>query len=76
MSLTVRDTMTLDFEAKRCKYAGAKDKAILDTFGETSTRYYQRLGDLLDRRGVAYSPTVVRRLQRLRDARRRARRAA
>jgi hypothetical protein len=27
MSLTVRDTITLDFEAKRCKYAGAKDTA-------------------------------------------------
>lgn len=49
--LTVRDTMTLDLERQRWRYAGAKDAAIRYRLGESPARYYQRLNALLDRRG-------------------------
>lgn len=72
--LTVKDTMTLDFEAQ---YAvtnkainGAKDVRIRDTFTESSTRYYQRLNQLIDHPdALAYNPLLIKRLHRLRDAR-------
>ncbi len=68
--LTVRDTMTLDLEANWWKHAGAKEAVIRDLFDESATRYYARLGRLLDRQeSVAYSPLTVKRLRRLRDAR-------
>lgn len=71
MSLTVRDHMTLRFEDQHWKYPGARETAIRDLFGETPTRYAQRLNALLDRPdALAAYPTTVRRLQRLRDARR------
>ncbi len=74
--LTVRDTMTLDLEAGWWKYAGAKEALIRELFDESATRYYARLGRLLERpEAVAYSPLVVKRLLRLREARRRVRTA-
>ncbi len=72
--LTVRDTMTLDLEASWWKYPGAKEAVIRELFDESATRYYARLGRLLERpEAVAYSPMVVRRLLRLRAARARQR---
>lgn len=68
--LDVKSKMTLDFEARRWKYAGTKETAIRDTFDETATRYYQRLNALIDDpEALAYSPVVVARLRRLRDQR-------
>jgi hypothetical protein len=68
--LTVKDTMTLDFERQWWKYPGAKDSAIHTHFAETRTRYYQRLNALIDRpEALAYDALVVKRLRRLRDAR-------
>lgn len=66
--------MTLRFEENRWKYTGARDAAIRHLFSESPTRYYQRLGTLLDRREAleAY-PATVHRLRRLRDLRRRQR---
>lgn len=76
-ALSVKSMMTLDFEARRWKYAGAKETAIRDLFSESATRYYQRLEALLDDpAALAYAPGTVRRLQRLRDLRRRVRGAA
>lgn len=61
----------LDFERARYKYAGAKEAAIRDRFDCSSTRYYQVLNAALDEPGaLAYDPLLVRRLQRLRAARR------
>lgn len=75
-SLTVRDTMTLDFERRWWKYSGAKEAAVREHFGESFTRYYQRLNALLDRpEALEHDPVLVKRLVRLRDARRRARTA-
>lgn len=74
MTLSVKDTMTLDFERKRFKYQGAKEAQIREIFGETSTRYAQRLNALVDRpEALAYAPTTVNRLRRLREARQRQR---
>jgi hypothetical protein len=52
-----------------------KDSRIRDEFGFSSTRYYQLLGVLIDRpEALEHDPMLVRRLQRLRDARRTQRR--
>jgi len=51
-----------------------KDVQIRERFELSATRYYQLLGELLDdAEAMAYDPLVVRRLQRQRDRRRRAR---
>jgi hypothetical protein len=75
--LTVKDRMTLDYETRWWKYAGGKEATIRDVFGESATRYYQRLNHLLDQpEALAYAPLTVTRLQRLRAARARRRSAA
>ena len=51
--LTDRDREILAFEARWWKHAGAKEQAIRDTFGLSSTRYYQLLNALLDKPGAA-----------------------
>lgn len=72
--LTHRDQQTLDLERRWWKYAGAKDAAIRETFEESPTRYYQRLNRLIDTsEALAYDGLLVKRLRRLRDARREAR---
>lgn len=74
--LSGRDRATLELERRWWKYAGAKEAAIRERFGKTSTRYYQRLNALLDRpEALEYDPLLVRRLRRLRDARAEARSA-
>lgn len=68
--LSVKDKMTLDLEGTRFKYAGAKDQAIHEAFGETATRFYQRLNAILDDpAALAYDAPLVNRLRRLRDLR-------
>lgn len=69
--LTPTEQTILELERQRWKYAGAKDAAIMDRLGWTRTRYDQVLLALLDRPDVeAAAPLLVRRLRRLRDARR------
>lgn len=61
----------LTFERQWFRAAGAKEQAIVDEFGFTSTAYYARLNRLLDDpEAVAADPLTVKRLQRLRDVRR------
>lgn len=68
--LTDDELAILDFEAQHWNHPGAKEQAILDQFGWKAARYYQVLNALLDRpEALAYSPLLVRRLLRLRDAR-------
>ncbi|GEP38909.1 hypothetical protein NPS01_25720 [Nocardioides psychrotolerans] len=68
--LTNQDHAILTFERQWWKFAGAKETAVLDRFGVTSTRYYQRLNWIIDHPdALATEPLVVRRLLRLRDAR-------
>lgn len=64
----------LDFERSWADRVGNREAAIRAEFGVSSARYYQMLYALLDSPiAVRHDPLLVRRLQRLRDARRRAR---
>ena len=66
----------LAFEGRRWNRSGSKEQAIRDVFGVSATRYYQLLNAVIDKpAALAHEPLVVRRLQRLRDARRRIRSA-
>ncbi|GIF40487.1 DUF3263 domain-containing protein [Actinoplanes xinjiangensis] len=74
-ALTDRELEILAFEGKWWKHAGAKEQAIRDTFGLSSTRYYQLLNGLLDNpAALEKDPVLVGRLRRLRSARARTRR--
>ncbi|WP_430781383.1 DUF3263 domain-containing protein [Actinoplanes sp. G11-F43] len=73
--LTERELEILAFEGKWWKHAGAKEQAIRDTFGLSSTRYYQLLNGLLDNpAALEKDPVLIGRLRRLRSARARTRR--
>ena len=70
--LDERDQQILAFEGQWWRQAGAKEQAIRDTFGLSTTRYYQLLNALLDDpRALEHDPVVVQRLRRLRASRRR-----
>lgn len=69
--LTEEQKAVLDFERLWWKHAGAKEAMILDQFAMTSVRYYQVLNALIDvPAALAYDSLTVKRLQRLRAARR------
>jgi hypothetical protein len=73
--LTDREEQILAFEAKWWKHAGAKEQAIRDAFGLSSTRYYQLLNALLENPlALERDPVLVGRLRRLRSTRARTRR--
>ena len=66
----------LDFEREWATRVGAKDAAIRAEFSIPAARYYQMLYALIDSPVALRSdPLLIRRLQRLRDARTRARAA-
>ena len=74
-ALTDREQQILAFETKWWKHAGSKEQAIRDTFGLSSTRYYQLLNALLDNpAALAHDPVLIGRLRRLRSTRARTRR--
>jgi hypothetical protein len=74
--LTERERQVLAFERQWWRQAGAKEQAIRDLFGFSSTRYYQLLNGLLDSgAALAYDPVLVKRLRRLRASRTRSRTA-
>lgn len=69
--LSRREHEMLVFERQWWRRAGAKETAIRDRFGVPPTRYYQVLNALVDRpEALAADPLLVRRLRRLRSARR------
>jgi hypothetical protein len=73
--LTEREQQILVFESRWWKHAGSKEQAIRDTFGLSSTRYYQLLNGLLDNpAALERDPVLVGRLRRLRSTRARTRR--
>ncbi|PSL36583.1 uncharacterized protein DUF3263 [Labedella gwakjiensis] len=75
-ALDDRERAILDFERQWWKHAGAKEDAIRSEFSLSAARYYQVLGALIDRReALVYDPMLVKRLQRMRDARSAARAA-
>jgi hypothetical protein len=58
---------TLDLEASWWRYAGTKDAAIRQVFGEDPESYYRRLGRLIDDPGALdHAPVLIRRLRRQR----------
>jgi Protein of unknown function (DUF3263) len=74
--LTERERQVLAFERQWWRRPGAKEQAIRDLFGLSSTRYYQLLNNLLDNPdALAYDPVLVKRLRRLRATRTRTRTA-
>lgn len=74
--MTVRDHMTLRLAAARYAYPGARESDARELLGMSPTRFWSRVHALLDHPdALATYPAEVRRLVRLRDARRRARSA-
>ena len=68
--LTARDLAMLAFERASWKHGGQKEEAIREEFGVSAARYYQLLGALIDSpAALQEDPMLVKRLQRLRDAR-------
>ena len=75
VALTERELLILAFESKWWKHAGSKEQAIRDSFGLSSTRYYQILNALLDNpAALEHDPVLIGRLRRLRSTRARTRR--
>jgi hypothetical protein len=75
-TLSEREEAILAFERQWWKFAGAKETAIRELFGLSATRYYQMLNALIDRpAALAADPLLVKRLQRMRAQRHRARSA-
>lgn len=63
--------LLLDFERSWWARSLPKDVAVRARFGVSAARYHQALNRLIDRpEALAYDPVLVRRLRRLRDARR------
>jgi hypothetical protein len=74
--LSARDESILVFERQWWKHAGAKEEAIRAHFGLSAARYYQVLNSVIDApAAVVFDPMLVKRLQRIRDARTEARSA-
>jgi len=72
--LPALDQSILAFERQWWKHAGAKEQAIRAEFGLSAARYYQLLGVVIDSPlAVESDPMLVKRLQRMRDARSKAR---
>lgn len=69
-----RQLRILAFEARAWQQHGRKAEAIREEFGFSAARYYRILGDLVDSpAALRHDPMLVKRLQRLRDARAEAR---
>lgn len=68
--LCARDLAMLAFERAWWRRGGMKEEAIREEFGISSARYHQLLGALIDSpAALQEDPMLVKRLQRLRDAR-------
>jgi hypothetical protein len=75
-ALDQRDRELLDFEREAWKLRMSKERAIRERFGFSAARYHQLLNRAIDRpEAIVYDPMLVRRLRRIRDARRRKRTA-
>lgn len=72
--LTVLDHMTLQLAAAAYKYPGARETDAHDLLGMSPVTFHRHVNELLDDpAALATYPLEVKRLRRLRDARRRAR---
>jgi Protein of unknown function (DUF3263) len=69
-ALGTRDLAMLAFERAWWRRGGQKEEAIREEFGISAARYYQLLGQLIQTpAALAEDPMLVKRLQRLSDAR-------
>ena len=74
--LADRDAAMLDFEERWFTLEVPKEQAIMERFGCSTTRYYQRLNTLIDDpAALDYKPLLVKRLRRQRAQRQAARSA-
>jgi hypothetical protein len=74
MEFSARDRAILDLERSWWRLPGPKEAQIRARLDMSRTRYYQRLGELMEMpAALAYDPLTVKRLRRYRDLRRRAR---
>lgn len=74
--LADRDAAMLDFEERWFALEVPKEQAIMERFGCSTTRYYQRLNTLIDDpAALGYKPLLVKRLRRQRAQRQAARSA-
>jgi hypothetical protein len=74
MALSPRDRAILDFERTWRHRPGPKEVAIREHFEISPSRYYALLSTLLeDSEALAYDPLTVKRVQRVRNQRRRVR---
>ena len=74
MELSVRDCAILDFERSWWQLTGSKEAEIRARLNMSATRYYRRLGELVELPAAfVYDPLTVKRIRRHRDLRRRAR---
>lgn len=72
--LDARTRAILDFERESWKIQPPKERAIRERFGFSAARYHQLLNRAIDLpEAIAYDPMLVRRLRRVREARRRRR---
>jgi hypothetical protein len=70
MALTDAERALLDFAGRWYRYPGAQEQAMRDELGISATTYWQRVNALIDQPdALAYAPTTVKRLRRLRAAR-------
>lgn len=68
--LSARELDILAFERAWWRRGGRKEEAIREEFGISAARYYQVLGALIETpSALREDPMLVKRLQRLRDAR-------
>lgn len=69
-----RSREILDFEREAWKLQIPKERAIRERFGFSAARYHQLLHRTVDHpQALAYDPMLVRRIIRVREARRRRR---
>lgn len=74
LDLDERSRAVLDFERESWKLTVPKERAIRERFGFSTARYHQLLNRVVDTpEALAYDPMLVRRLRRMREARRRRR---
>ena len=72
--LDARARAILDFERASWKLPPPKERAIRERFGFSAARYHQLLNRAIDLpEALIYDPMLVRRLRRIREARRRRR---
>lgn len=70
-ALDQRSKDILDFERDWWRHPGRKERAIRERFGLSAARYYQLLNRLIDDpEAERHDPMLVKRLRRLRIARR------